>query len=133
MNKISTSEMVYRLKDGEVAWTQYGDFKKYVKKNCDGVFYCDAEGKYTHHLNQLIPLSLWGNVINAEWTILPKHESFKDATKAIKNGQVVKLYHECSYVEIGESSDLEDISIESGGGLTFGDLLNGKYVIEGKS
>lgn len=130
MNKLlTTGTMIDKLKAGEVAESANGGYTYKVTKSSNGGIMClDKEGKMTGHN---MPLN--GDVVNEMWHIPPKYVSFDEAIKALKNGHTLRCYPEGgddSYIEFNEADTVKDYSM-SWSGLTWGEVLNAKWTIEG--
>jgi len=117
---LTTGEMIDTLKVGEVAET-YGGFK--VMKHNGGSITWIHDGDDPHNYLKINMVAL-----DFKWRILPYYVSFNAAMKALKEGKPVAL-HRYSMPE--KTIFRHWYKLETRNDLTFSDLFNGDWTIEG--
>ena len=117
---LTTGEMIDTLQVGEVAETQDG-FK--VTKRSSGAITWTHDGDDSHNYLKINIVAL-----DFKWRILPCYVSFDEAMEALKEGKPVAL-HRYSMPE--KTIFRHWYKLETRNDLTFSDLFNGNWTIEG--
>lgn len=124
--KLTTGQMIDRLKIGEKADGVYGVYNYVVTKLKSGKIVFLDEDEAT-----IIDTHLDDKVLSATWTIRHRFVTFEEAIKALREGKTVSLYMKdkkqtFSLVEcIAESLELDENYL-----ITWEDLFEGDWIIE---